>query len=459
VQQQDAEHSPCFAQGAAHSRRFFRRRVERAMVCLGFAFLTIATSANAQAVAEWTILVFMNGDNNLERYAIVDFAEMARVGSTDKVNIVVQFDRIGKYSQGVHPRWTGTLRFRVSKNHVAWRGQQSDAPDPATAIADLGEQNMGDGAVIGDFVKWGTNAFPAQRYALIIWDHGQGYRLPDQAPTATPFRSTDLGPYRSVSNDETNGDKLFNAEVASSLDPRLTGARLSLLGFDACLMAMVETAYSMRTIADVLVGSQDLEPAAGWDYQRWLGPTVANPTIDAEGLASAIVAAYKTTYPRGDAAITLSAVRLGSIQDVASALSRLADRLSDVLERDPVALRRARLGIRQYAKGHHFPHVDIGRLCERLSAMAVSESVAAACQAVEEVLAKSIVANYASQSSTTDHGSRGLAIYFPLSERAYLNDKNEAGGYRKGNTLFPVAFVEEQRWADFLHRYFAKVPK
>ncbi len=38
-------------------------------------------------------MVFMNGDNNLDSFAIQNFLDMANVGSTRDVNIVVQLDR------------------------------------------------------------------------------------------------------------------------------------------------------------------------------------------------------------------------------------------------------------------------------------------------------------------------------------------------------------------------------
>lgn len=66
--------------------------------------------------AEWTVLVYLDGDNNLESDAIDDFEEMARVGSTDQVHIIVQMDRIRSpegWDDRRYGNWDGTLRFRV----------------------------------------------------------------------------------------------------------------------------------------------------------------------------------------------------------------------------------------------------------------------------------------------------------------------------------------------------------
>ena len=109
----------------------------------------------------------MNGDNNLEPDALLNFWQLAQVGSNNDINVVVQFDRIAKYAH-TQPDWPQTLRFRVT------RGMQ---PLPSNALEDIGEANMGDPQTLRDFVVWGQNKFPAKHYMLIIWDHGQGWRL------------------------------------------------------------------------------------------------------------------------------------------------------------------------------------------------------------------------------------------------------------------------------------------
>src|SRR5258708_2083255 len=90
-------------------------------------------------VADWTVLVFMNGDNNLEKDALINFEQMARIGSTDRVHIIVQFDRIAKYAHTSPVDWSQTLRFRVAKD---------TQPQPNQAVADMGELNMGDEKVL-----------------------------------------------------------------------------------------------------------------------------------------------------------------------------------------------------------------------------------------------------------------------------------------------------------------------
>ena len=95
-------------------------------------------------------MVYINGDNNLEEDALIDFLEMARVGSTDEVNVVVQLDRIGKYVSKTDerfPYWTETLRFRVTKGMKPSR-------EKCAQRSKLCEANMGAGKTLADFVAW-----------------------------------------------------------------------------------------------------------------------------------------------------------------------------------------------------------------------------------------------------------------------------------------------------------------
>src|SRR3989442_10858296 len=104
----------------------------------------LVTPPARAATAEWTILVYMDADNNLEDAGIADFLEMASVGSTSLVKIVVEFDRAVGYNNS-YGDWTTTKRFLVTQGMI---------PTPAAALSDLGEVNMADPANLTNFVTW-----------------------------------------------------------------------------------------------------------------------------------------------------------------------------------------------------------------------------------------------------------------------------------------------------------------
>ena len=406
-------------------------------------------------LAEWTVMIFLNADNNLEPDALSNFSDIAKIGSTDKVNVVVQFDRNGQYAV-TDPQWTQTLRFLVKKEMV---------PSPATAVQDIGEADMGDGAVLKAFVDWAKANYPARRYFLEIWDHGQGWRVMmsssvEEFRAAAPTQTRRAATFRSVSVDDTNGgDQLYNRKIQDAL----SGYGLDVIGFDACLMSMVETAYALRGVAHVMVGSEELEPGEGWKYDDWLKRLEASPSMDAAALGSLLVGSYKKTY--GDQSpTTLSAVDLSQAEDLAGAVSALGDQLENELQKNPKAVVNARARCSVYAPntfGNHrdyFQHVDLGHFCDQLHGLDNNRALQDAAVRVRSRLDKCVLANYASKLRMGRFGSTGLAIYFPQSGAIYKNDPYQENGYEKDNDKFPVEFVQRFHWADFLHQYFAKVP-
>ena len=76
-------------------------------------FLFVGLLSSGANAAEWTFMIYLDGDNNLEEAGIDDFLEIASVGSDSNINIVVQFDRIGGYDTS-YGNWTtfGNLLFK-----------------------------------------------------------------------------------------------------------------------------------------------------------------------------------------------------------------------------------------------------------------------------------------------------------------------------------------------------------
>ena len=79
------------------------------------------------------------------------------MGSTSEINVVAQFDREGGGE--------GTKRFFLRKGTTLNKD----------VVEDLGETNTGDPSVLKSFIQWGIDNYPANRYLLIVWNHGNGW--------------------------------------------------------------------------------------------------------------------------------------------------------------------------------------------------------------------------------------------------------------------------------------------
>lgn len=433
---------------------------------------------------EWTVMVFMNGDNNLEPFALRDFFEMASVQLPEQINVVVQFDRADGYAH-TDPDWTHTLRFHM---------RHGLTPTPSNAVQNLGEVNMGDGNSLASFVEWGRASYPAKRFMLIIWNHGDGWRFfetvalegdeesrrdyinakkeriavqseakhflvgkPDLAARRNeiPLNRAVKDLWRAVSNDDNSNDKLFNREIADSLKDLLQDKRLDILGFDACLMAMIETGYAMRGIAQILVASEELEPGDGWNYQDWLGRLASTPNATAEQLGIMLVDSYRQSYSNAYEEHTLSSVDLTKIDALGAALTNLSQLLDSNLSQEIASVVRARQECFTYAQGYNCHSVDLSRFCKLLSQYTADSNLGQAAKDVLAAAEQCIQANFARIGDKW--GSLGIAIYFPLNRQAYLADPDRQG-YLETNTYYPVAFVQDHKWDNFLHAYLAKVP-
>lgn len=352
---------------------------------------TVAPTGEGGGLAAWTVMVFMNGDNELESAALGDLNEMERVGSTDAVHVLVQLDRSEGFDEG-EGDWSGARRFRVEPDADA---RAIGSP----ALADLGPTDSGDPRTVVDFVAWAAERFPAERYALVLWDHGWGWSFaPDGRPALT----------KGISSDYATGNDISVAE--GELAVLLAGARealgqpLSLLGFDACLMASWEVAHASSGYAGVMVASQDYEDADGWPYDAVLADLVAAPETSAAGLGGLIALRFSESRDS-----TQSAVDLERLQQLDDALDGVAAAL---LEReDPGVELDAAAAASLDFEGGWGSDRDLGHLLELLEQGASSPEIEAAAVAARSALDEVVLANFTVGRGVDD--ANGLSIYAP----------------------------------------------
>ncbi len=227
----------------------------------------------------WTVMVWLDGDNNLEPFALADFNEMEYglylAGLTDpsvdgKIKIIVQVDRHAGYDNSsiyTGLNWTETRRYRIKpdpNNSGLWVSERLDEG--------LGEVNMGDASELKNFIEYCQSFFPAEKYALILWNHGGGLmkKVSPGESAADPYNEIT----KNICVDETDGDdELYTGEITDVLSEEHS---VDFIGFDACLMGMIEVAYEYRPGvtgkfgADAICFSPANEQADGWDYVRIL---------------------------------------------------------------------------------------------------------------------------------------------------------------------------------------------
>ncbi|MFH1090203.1 MAG: clostripain-related cysteine peptidase, partial [Pseudomonadota bacterium] len=195
---------------------------------------------------KWTYLVYMGADNNLALAGLVDLAEMELVGTNADVNIVVQAEFSTTYANlsGLGYTYNGdTLRFLVQRDGDPGRLNLE-------AGISIGNVDMGHPDTLRDFIIWAVTNYPADHYALVVWDHGAGWK--------TNYLGL-RGLLKGAVQDATSGSFMSLPDLALAADQAQaeTGRKLDLINFDACLMAMYEVAYEFKGRCDYLVFSEE----------------------------------------------------------------------------------------------------------------------------------------------------------------------------------------------------------
>lgn len=250
--------------------------------------------------AEWTFMVYMAADNNLEPDGIRDFNEMEMIGSNPYLNIVVQFDRAPGYDES-NGDWKDTKRFLVIKD------DDTDIIN-SPIVENISEANMADPQVLLDFVNWSITNYPAEHYFLDLWGHGKGW----------------LG----VSWDQDSGNKWLPMDGIKSVLPKFKD-RIDVVGFDNCNMAMIEVYTQFLGYVDYIVGSEKEEDAWGWPYDAIFADLSADPRTSPVNLSTMIVTHY-VEWAKNESAYsaTVSVVDMSYLYEVINRTDALARELN-----------------------------------------------------------------------------------------------------------------------------------
>ncbi|MBN2353072.1 MAG: DUF1080 domain-containing protein [Spirochaetales bacterium] len=328
-----------------------------------------------QAAANSTVIMaYVDGDNNLDPYAVDDVNEMEAVSLAGTgIKIIALVDRLSG-------DWTNTRLYEINHDPAGYNSTLVSTRLSGMGLTATGneELNMGSQTTLSDFIDFCKANYPADNYALVLWNHGGGWRNRSLAATL-----------KAVCWDDTNGgDSLYMSEVRGAT----AGKGLSLIGFDACLMGMIEVAYELRDNARIMVASEETEPGDGWDYVALLTQYKSSDK-SMNALANAIVASYGNFY--SSASATLAAVDLTQMGGLLSAVNTFAANLQSV---SGSTLYTARAGTQQF----YCPdNVDLYDFADRISVAGAAE--------VKSAVSSAVLYNW-SHASLRGHG---LAVYYP----------------------------------------------
>jgi hypothetical protein len=382
----------------------------------------------------WTVMVYLDGDNDLETYALDDFMEMSQVDNTN-VNIVVQFDRGGNKTN--YGGWTTAKRFLVTRGMT---------PTAANALEDIGEANMGAMETLRDFIVWARSTYPATNYALILWNHGDGWRF------APEGRSPMV---KGICTD--HGDQLEMAELQQALREATGNGTnpIQVVNMDACLMAGLEVVWSLKDYALYFSGSPELVPSDGSEYQDILSPAHLSAATTPQAWCQYTVTAYQARYDGWDSQQCYVACRLSAAEAVATNVSALATLLINDMALERPHISAAWSNSRRYSDDPSYvdvyrSFVDLHDFCSNLRQRTPNQAISNQCALVMSTLANDLVLSHwaDAQYGGTTAGQRCVWVYFPPSVA-------EAGWPNYNGGFLPFLSPASQHWDEFLNDYFA----
>lgn len=374
-----------------------------------------------------TVLVYMMGTDlqSNNKQGIGNIIEMESVGSTSTMNVILQTGA-AKESDGAQGiDWTRNQRWKV-------------LPGSIQLLADLGKDgeeggNMGTESTFESFVRWGVKTYPANKYIVVLWDHGAGIN-------------------GGVGSDEITESAIPQSQIAYALNSIATSEKVTfeITGYDACLMATSEVAASLVQSSNYMVASEDVEPGAGWNYKAFLGYLNANPNANGAQIGKAIVDGYAAKMEESSNVYTLSVTQLNKIPAVVSATNALAMTLLPYAKQSLdswESIAYTRLSALDYQTNmflgsDNYDLVDMKQFAGNIAKEFKDKTdVIAAADAVAEALNQAVI--YES-SNYSNLGSTGLTVYFPSIMYAYpeKNYSFNTLGYLTGTPFFAPKYTE-----------------
>lgn len=330
-----------------------------------------------------TVMIYLCGSDLESEHsmATADLNEMLHADlNDDKVNVIVETGGAKKWNNSVISNKTNQ-RYRVTS-----RGLQ-------VLDKDVGKKSMVDPNTLVSFIQFCAKNYPANRYMLIMWDHGGGA-------------------ISGYGYDQTASGTMTLDKINSAL--KKGGVKFDFVGFDACLMATLETALVTEPYADYLIASEESEPGTGWYYTDWLTELSKNTSISTVELSKTLIDDFtdvsKKNYPGCNT--TLSIVDLaefaGTVPDAFNDFSADISKMLD--DKDYKKVADARADAREYGVSAKVNHIDVIDFATKIGSKKA--------KALASALKGCVKYNRASVSMKN---SNGLSIYFPYSSFKSMN--------------------------------------
>ncbi len=341
------------------------------------------TTIKGGGADEITIMVYMCGTDLESKHGMAsnDLNEMMKAELSDKVKIIVYTGGCRQWQNGISSTTNQIYRVKSGKMELL--------------EADMGNKAMTDPATLTEFINYCSKNYPANRNMLIFWDHGGG------SLSGYGYDET-----HSSAGSMTLGG--INKALANA------GIKYDIIGFDACLMATVETDLMAANYADYMVASEETEPGVGWYYTRWLTELSKNTSMATTEIGRMIIDDFVDVCARScqGQKTTLSIVDLAELSEtLPDDFKAFSKKTTDLItEKKYSVVADARSASREFAQSSQIDQVDLVNFATN---MGTEEG-----KKLADTILGAVKYN---RTSTNMTNAYGVSVYFPYRKTSKVN--------------------------------------
>lgn len=365
------------------------------VVLLAFSTLPVMAEESAEAAenAAWTVMIYLCGTDleSKNGMATENLLEISKTLANQQVNVLIE--------TGGAKAWSTkeTLGFDIATDRLQRYKYDENG---FTLVEERPLSNMAQTETLTEFIRWGQENYPADRYMLTIWDHGGGSM-------------------EGVILDELHNSAVMSLEdLGRALDD--ANVPLELLFMDTCLMATIETCAVVDGQTRYLVASEETVPGYGGNYKGWLQYLFDNPECDSARLGRVICDTVQQKYAEQGAGaadtVTMSVIDLKKMDAVYTAFDGMFAEVGSLLQ-NVNAFSEFAVAISRSETYYASEMRDIADMASRASGHGIStETAKRLVNAVDDAVV------YAIKGATHSY-SHGISFYYAPTGSKYYMDR------------------------------------
>ena len=360
-------------------------------------------SNSSNNMKAWTSLYYIDADtanplwNIIANLDVLENKLIGHIASADNLNVLVLQDKIRDPA----------VLYYIDGNHNA------------IILEELGEVNMGDSQTLVDFIDYGKNNYPAERYQLCVWGHANAW-------------------YGVCKDDTNKRDPLTPDEFQQAL---MKAGKVDLLCFmGCCKMGSLEVVYELRNYCDVYIASED--DGYGPHWYNMLDEMCElfniNPQLSTIECGENIVRFIANNPNEFESELTISAISADKIDKLVDEVEKLSIILYENDDFLYENLKSARNSTREFDFIKESFLLDIYDFMDNYIKIEANRDICQILLNIKSHLSEAIIAE---SHGFNQNGSHGLSIFYSTNDMISVYAD------------FNLDFTDDTHWDELLNNH------